>query len=175
MLADSTCRGAARLASIVAWSTKPASCMARITTFLRSGGRSEGGPDEAEGVEPGVAEEAPVFDREHGLHQVVGQVLVAHAPPLLAALIEEVGDELGFERLLRVALLRLPSPDLLHLALVEGHDPPLRGRVRDRAGQEGNPGTLDRELPRPLGHGLVAGDGAAGAPPGPPPRPAGRG
>ena len=58
------------------------------------------GAHEADRVEPGVAEEAAVLDREHRLHQVVGQLLVAHAAALLAVLVEEVGDELGLERLL---------------------------------------------------------------------------
>ena len=61
---------------------------------------------EPDRVEPRVAEEAAVLDREHRLHQWSGQLLVAHAAALLAVLAVEVGDELGLERLLEHAPLR---------------------------------------------------------------------
>ena len=62
---------------------------------------AEGPGREGDGVEAGVAEEATVLDREHRLHEVVGQLLEAHVAALLAVLVEQVGDELRLEGLLR--------------------------------------------------------------------------
>ena len=70
----------------------------------------EGRPHDPEGVEARVAEEAPVLDGQHGLDQVVGQLLVLDEAPLLAALVEEVGDQLGLQRLPGVGLLGLRGP-----------------------------------------------------------------
>ena len=86
------------------------------------------GPRDAEGIEPGVGEEAAILDGEHGLDEVLGQLLVLDEPALLARLVEEVGDELGLEGLLRILLLRLPTPHVLHAVLVEG----ARSRARRR-------------------------------------------
>ena len=66
--------------------------------------------DDAEGVEAGVAEEAAVLDGQHRLDEVLGQLLVAHQPPLLAALVEEVGDQLGLQRLRAGTRFLMRSP-----------------------------------------------------------------
>ena len=88
-----------------------------------------------------MAEEAAVLDREHRLHEVVGQLLEAHAAALLAVLVEQVGDELRLEGLLRVALLRALAADVLdagHALLVggEGDEERLRRPGVDRPREE---------------------------------------
>ena len=106
------------------------------------------------GSRPGVAEEAAVLDREHRLHQVVGQLLEAHAAPLLAVLVEEVGDELGLEGLLRVALLRAAARMSLTRvdALLVGGEGDERAAPRprpDRAREEADARRRRRRTARP--------------------------
>ena len=84
--------------------------------------------DDAEGVEAGMAEEAPVLDGEHRLHQVVGQLLVAARRRRFSRrLVEEVGDQLGLEGERRVGLLGAEPADLLDPVLLEGR--PATGSV----------------------------------------------
>jgi hypothetical protein len=80
---------------------------------------ADGGAHDAEGIEPGMGEEAPVLDGEHGLDEVVRVLLVVDGALLLARLVEQVGDQLGLQRDRRVAALGLQAAHLLHAVLVE--------------------------------------------------------
>jgi hypothetical protein len=94
-----------------------------------------------------VAEEAAVLDRQHRLHEVVGQLLVLDEAPFLAALVVEVGDELRLERLRQVRALALLAAQLEQLVLLEARHHRLVGGVGAGARLEHDRLVPQRELP----------------------------
>ena len=58
-----------------------------------------GGSQDADRIEAGVLEEMFIFGREHGVHHDLRNIVEVNDPAFLAFAVEQIGDQLRFEKI----------------------------------------------------------------------------
>ena len=119
-----------------------------------------GGLDDAQRIESGVLEEALVLGREHRLDQHLGQIGELHQPALLAVPVEQVGQQLGLEHVLRPLGVVARGDDARHRAAGEVDHAAFLVEIRFGAGEDLHGFAAD-VVPA---HGIAAGFRVAASP-----------